>query len=84
MEKKLKNEKKKNENVKKKAKKNNTTQLEQEEEQEAQRKLDTEVLHQKDEAERRGLVREMLSDAESQRSSLNTSTFNLLANYQGN
>ena len=53
-------------------------------EQEAQRKLDTEILHQREEAERRALGQAMMSDAAKNRPSLSNSCLNLLNNYQGN
>lgn len=67
----------------KKAKKCSDSKARKEEEKEGQRKIDTEVRHLKEEAERRSLGRAMLSDAASNRPSFNTSCLNLLNNFQG-
>lgn len=50
---------------------------------EAKRKLDTEVLHQTEESERRALGRAMLADASGNKSAFNKSCLNLLNNFQG-
>ena len=55
-----------------------------EKEQEAQRRLDTEVLHQAEESERRALCQAMISEAEKNPSALNSACLNVLNNFQGN
>lgn len=55
-----------------------------EEYKEAQHKLDTEMVHQRDEAETRALCDAMLADASSNSQRLNSSCSKLLTNFQGN
>lgn len=55
-----------------------------EREKEAQRKLDTELLHQTEESTRRSLVKKMMSDAASNSPTLNQSCLKVLNNFQGN
>lgn len=50
---------------------------------EAQRRLDTEVKHQTEEAERSTLGKAMMSDAAANRPSFNNSCLMLLNNFQG-
>ena len=50
---------------------------------EGKRRLDTEVLHQREEATTSALGRAMMSDAANNRSSLNNSALKLLNNFQG-
>ena len=57
--------------------------LQKEQEAEAQRRMDVEVRHQKEEAETGALARKMMSDANKNRSTLNSSCCKLLNNYQG-
>lgn len=52
-------------------------------EKEAKRQLDVEVMHQKEEAERRALGKGMIADAEANRPSFTRSALDLLVNYQG-
>lgn len=52
-------------------------------EMEAQRQLEIELLHQREEAETRALGQAMLADAAANRPSFNQSSLNLLNNYQG-
>ena len=67
----------------KKMKKPTQTTSKKDEEKESQRRLDTEVLHQTEEAERRALGRAMMSDAANNKRSFNNSCLKLLNNYQG-
>lgn len=55
-----------------------------EEAKEAQRQLDVEFRHQKEEAEKRVMGRAMMTDAINNRPSFNRSCLNLLNSYQGN
>ena len=82
LEKKLKDEKKAKEVVAIKEKKKNDSR---EREAEAQRKLETELRHQREESERRALGQVVLSDAAAaNNTSLNSSCWKLLTNFQGN
>ena len=54
------------------------------EELEAQKRLETEVLHQTEEAERRALCKAMMADGAAKRPSLNNSCLKVLNNFQGN
>lgn len=49
----------------------------------AQKKLETEVKHQEEEAERSALTKQMLSDYDAKSPNLNRSCFNVLNNFQG-
>lgn len=83
MEKKIASEKKKTEKKEKNTKKCNSNKEMQLREREAQIQLDTEVLHQNEELERRTLGKALLADVAENRPSLNQSSANLLVNYQG-
>lgn len=73
-------------NEEKQVKQNNNTtsaKVKQDEAKEAQRQLEIEFRHQKEESERRELGRAMLSDAANNRPNFNRSCLNLLNSYQG-
>lgn len=57
---------------------------EEEEEKEAKRRLDMEIMHQNEEAQRGALVKAMNSDADGNKPSFNRSCLNVLSNFQGN
>lgn len=84
LEKKLKLENLQREKNLQKVKTISNAKQQQEQEQEAKRRLDTEVMHQTEEAETRALGRAMMADAAGKRPSFNTSCLNLLNNFSGN
>ena len=83
LEKNLISQKKKEDLAEKERKKVIAARRKEEEAREAQRQLDTEVKHQKEEAEARALGRAMLTDSALNRPSFNHSCLNVLNSYQG-
>lgn len=84
LEKQLKAEKQKRDQVvyKSKNRKISKAMQDKEDEAEANKRMQTEVMHQTEEAERRALGRAMLADAASNRPSFNNSSLKLLNNFQ--
>lgn len=82
-EKLLEEEKKQKKSIEKQGKKKKMVNAQKDKQRDAERKLDTEVLHQKEEAETRALTKTMMSDAAAKKPSLNNSCLNVLNNFQG-
>lgn len=83
IEKQLKIEKRKRDEIVKIPRNASKSTTQQEQEAEAKKRLETEVMHQTEEAETRALGNKMMSDAASKKPSFNTSCANLLNNFQG-
>lgn len=83
LEKKLEMEKKKKQQKEEKARKSSKSALQKEQEAEANRRLQTEMLHQTQEAKSRALGKTMMSDAVNNKPSLNISCLKVLNNFQG-
>lgn len=76
-------ENKKKEKEEKQNRKTSASKEKEEEAKEAERQLQTEMRHQREEADTRALARAMMVDAQKNRPSLNNSCLNLLNSYQG-
>lgn len=83
LERQLKADKKKFERLEEKAEKSKAAHENKIREREARIQLDTEIMHQNEELERRALAKSMMADAAEGRPSFNQSNLNLLVNYQG-